>query len=79
LVFASQETDSQKPFSATTKVPQTERIVMNPNAKKFSQLTFSDRYVNQSIKTGRDIFSAGTTFTARTDQSFMTNQQLEMI
>ena len=47
LVFAEHDIESQtKPFSATTKVPRTERIMLNPNGEKFSQLTFSDRYIN---------------------------------
>ena len=52
---------------------------MGPNAEKFSQLTFSDRYP-MSMKTGRDIFSAGTNETNRAaDNSLLTNQQLHMI
>ena len=44
LVFAEHDIESPKQFFATAKVPQTARAIINPNAEKFSQLTFSDRY-----------------------------------
>ena len=74
LVFAEHDIESQNYFSATVKTPHTARVMMGPNAEKFSQLNFSDRYT-KSMKTGRDIFSAGTNETNRAaDNSLLTNQ-----
>ena len=78
VVFADHDNESQKFFSDTVKTPHTARVHMGPNAEKFSQLTFNDRFT-KSMKTGRDIFSAGTNDTNRTNNSLLTNQQLQMI